>query len=370
LHHLILAGGGHAHLAVLDSFRRRPAAGVKLTLVTPHPRTTYTGMVPGVIAGQYQLAQAQIDVERLARQAGGSFVAARVTRIDAAAGAVTTEDGQRLRFDLLSLDIGSQPAEQGRIRAAVAVVKPIEEAVAAIEAQLRLWQGRNPRFGIVGGGAGGVDLAFAIARRLRTTGGQVIICDSSTRPLSGRHPNTSAQVAKALHHHRITFLGGVEVEAAEPDGLALAPGTRLKADAVVWATGAAGHALLRDSALPVDERGFLLVGDDLRSREHPQLFAAGDCATLASHPRLPKAGVYAVRQGPVLAANLRAAIAGKSLEAYRPQSETLALLNTGDGRAILSYGARTYWGRAAWWLKHRIDRRFVAAWSGARLAPD
>ena len=155
------------------------------------------------------------------------------------------------------------------------------------------------------------------------------------------------------------FLGEVVVVRVDAYGVRLADGRVLPASLVVWATGAAGPDLLARSGLPVDERGFLRVGDDLRCVEFPEIFAAGDCATLASYPELPKAGVYAVRQGPVLAANLRAVARGRRTRRFRPQRDFLALLNTGDGRAILSRGSLALRNRLAWRLKDYIDRRFI-----------
>ena len=80
--------------------------------------------------------------------------------------------------------------------------------------------------------------------------------------------------------------------------------------------------------------------------------------------RLDKAGVYAVRQGPVITENLRRRIRGEPLMAYRPQERALAILSTGDGRAVASWGDRfAVEGRWVWWWKDWIDRRFVEGFS-------
>lgn len=363
---LVLVGGGHAHLFVLRALARRPAVGVEIVLVSPHPQATYTGMVPGVLGGQYRLAQAQIDLVQLARRAQARLVLASAERIVADARCVRTAQGD-IGYDLLSLDIGSQPAAQNLIArgAQVAIVKPIENAVTAIDAQLRRLARGGGHVVIVGSGAGGVEIAFACAARLRSgDGGRVTLLDHSRRPMSGRHPNTSDKVAELLRRHRIDFLGGVEVTAVESNLVHCGKQAQLAADAVVWATGAAAPTLLADSGLARDERGFLLVDDQLRSTSDPHVFGAGDCIALQSHPRLPKAGVYAVREGPVLAHNLRAALRGESLRSYAPQLDFLALINTGDGRAVFSRGPIAYHGRLAWWLKDRIDRRFVSSFRG------
>jgi NADH dehydrogenase FAD-containing subunit len=117
---------------------------------------------------------------------------------------------------------------------------------------------------------------------------------------------------------------------------------------------------LAGSDLPLDHRGFTLAESTLQVRGHSSLFAAGDCATLVDSPELPKAGVYAVRQGPVLAINLRALLEGRPLRRYRPQRDFLTLVNFADGSAAGSKWGHAFEGRWVMKLKGRIDRRFVA----------
>lgn len=113
------------------------------------------------------------------------------------------------------------------------------------------------------------------------------------------------------------------------------------------------------------------IDEQLRSVSHPQVFATGDCASWAGQA-LPKAGVHAVRMGPVLASNLRAALrapaAAGDLRVHRPQPRFLALLATGDGRAIASRGPFGAEGAWAWRWKHRIDRRFLKQFITAQAA--
>jgi selenide,water dikinase len=361
--HLVLAGGGHAHVHVLKSLGMHPEPLLRLTVVSPHSYATYSGMVPGVLAGQYRLRDAQIDVRALAARAGAEFLADRVVRIDPQRRVIHLAERPPLAYDLLSLDIGSQLSAAGRVRAGApaVMVKPIEIAAAEIEAALPQPAPPDGRqVVVVGAGAGGCEIAFALGARVRAEGkGQVTVCDRADRPLATRHPHTTNAVLRALAAHRIEFLGEVVAVSVDAYGVRLADGRTLPAALVVWATGAAGPELFERSGLPVDERGFLRVGDDLRCVQYPEIFAAGDCATLTSYPDLPKAGVYAVRQGPLLTANLRAVARRQRTRPFRPRKDFLALLNTGDGRAILSRGSLALRGRLAWRLKDYIDRRFI-----------
>jgi NADH dehydrogenase FAD-containing subunit len=249
------------------------------------------------------------------------------------------------------------------------MVKPIEGIATNIDKVLATaGPAVSRRVVIVGAGAGGTEISFALAARFRGQGRCAInLCDAAAAPAAERGPKTSRLVLAALRRHGIEFLGGSAVERADADGVHLAGGRVLAATLIIWAAGAAGPELFAASELPVDERGFLQVGNDLRCDRYPEIFAAGDCATLASYPSLPKAGVHAVRQGPVLADNLCAAATDAVSKPYRPQKRFLALLNTGDGRAILSYGGWAARGRWAWWLKDYIDRKFVAKYAPSSL---
>jgi selenide,water dikinase len=370
--HLVLVGGGHAHVHVLKSFAMRPEPGVRLTLISPQPYATYSGMVPGVLSGQYEVSEAQIDLRSLAARAKAAFIGDRVVQVDPRARMLFLQERPSVSYDLLSFDIGSMPADQERILpgANIIRVKPIEEALAGIEEAFASpvpEDGR--RIVVVGAGAGGVEIAFGLSARVRREGkGSVTICDREAQPFAGRGPRTASVVEETLRRKEIRFIGGVEVASVDSAGVHLADGRLVPADVVVWSTGARGPALFSKSLLPMDERGCLRVGDDLRQLQFPELFAAGDCASIVSHPNLPKAGVHAVRQGPVLAANLRAALRGKRLRTFRPQSQFLSLLNTGDGSAIFSWGQVALRHSTFWHLKNYIDRRFVERYGRPGLA--
>jgi selenide,water dikinase len=369
----VVVGGGHAHVFVLKSFAMRPEPGLRVTVVSPSPYATYSGMVPGVLAGLYEVEEAQIDVRALAARAGAAFVADRVVCIHPTRRLLDLRDRPPLTYDFLSLDIGSEPASQERLRpdAPLVRVKPIEAAAGGIRSALAEPAPPDGRkVVVVGAGAGGTEVAFTLAQRLRgEPNASVTLCDRASVPLTDRDARTARLVRETLAIKGIEFVGGAEVETVEAHGVVLAGGRTLPANLVVWATDAGGPSLLSDSGLPVDERGFLRVGNDLRCESFPEIFAAGDCATLASYPQLPKAGVYAVREGPVLAQNLRLTARGiHRLQVYTPQRRFLSLLNVGDGTAILSYGGVALRGEWVWRLKDFIDRRFIEKY--ARLPLD
>lgn len=321
-------------------------------------------MVPGYLAGLYRLEDAQIDVAAMANAAGVTFVGDRAIGIDRAACRLHLGGGSTLDYDFASFDIGSRPALTERLAddAPVALVKPIERAAERIDEGLR-GTGATSRFVVVGAGAGGTEITFAIAARLRDRrNAEVILLDRGEAPVAERGDRVASMVAAALRDRGIEFRGGADVSHVDATGVHV-DGDVVRADLVVWSTGAAAPPMLAASGLATDERGFVRVEDDLRVVDVDNVFAVGDCATMVHHPNLAKAGVYAVRQGPLLDRNLRAVVRGEATRPFRPQKRFLAILNLCDGEAIASYAGFAWRGRLAWWCKDRIDRHFVRSFA-------
>jgi selenide,water dikinase len=362
---LILAGGGHAHVEVLRRFGRNPPDGVRVIVISPDTHTGYSGMLPGLIAGHYTWEDSHIDLRPLCDRAGAEFLPTRVEGIDPADRRVHCTTGQTYEFEVLSLDIGSTPdlrSVPGAVEHAVPV-KPVSEFLESWGNVTARCAGRStgrPRLAVVGGGAGGVEIALAMRHRCRradpadepeialVTDGLVPTHASSARLL----------LERALAEHRVTLVRQGRVTQIMPGEVQCASGEPVPADFVVWATGASAPAWIGQGGLQCDHRGFVAVNDHLQSTSHPSAFAAGDIATMVSRP-LPKAGVFAVRQGPLLAENLRRHLAGEPLLTYRPQRRFLSLISTGDRHAVASYAGLSWQGPWVWAWKDRIDRRFV-----------
>jgi selenide,water dikinase len=363
---VVLVGGGHAHVQVLKSFAMRPVPGARLTVVVDTPIAVYSGMVPGFVAGQYAREDLEIDVLPLARLAGARVILAAATGVDAGENHVKIEGRAPIAFDYLSLDIGSSVAglDTPGVRDYALATRPIGRFVGLVDERLARASPdpASPVHAVVvGAGAGGVELAFTLRERLVAGGGsaRVTLIDAADTLLPGSSPKLVQAVAREAEARGIRVVTGSRVEAVESDRVLTGDG-QIPADLVVWVAGAASHPMLRESGLPTDSSGFLLTRSTLQLEGLDHVFAAGDCATLVDHPWVPRAGVYAVRQGPVLADNLRRAVAGGTgLRVYGPQRDFLTLLNLGDGTAIGAKWGRSITGRRAFRLKDRIDRRFV-----------
>jgi selenide,water dikinase len=337
--------------------------------VLDRPEAVYSGMVPGFVAGDYDLAACEIDVVPLARRAGARMVLAAATALDPQRKLIALAGRPALPYDVVSLDVGStvRGLELPGVREHALATRPIRGFVdgldAAVAAARTRLTGAALRVVLVGGGAAGVELAFTLEARLRGAGvpaAFTLLADSEAL-LPGSAARLARGAAAEAARRGIRLRLGVRVARVEADCVRLVGEAEAEAaDLVLWATGAAPTALLAGVAAPKDAEGFLRVRDTFQCRDTDDLFAVGDCASLDTHAWVPKAGVYAVRAGPILDANLRARLTGAALRRYRPQRDFLALLNLGGGRALGGKWGVSASGRAVWRLKDAIDRRFVA----------
>lgn len=371
---LVLVGGGHAHVQVLEMLSGSLPPDVKLTMVADQSVAYYSGMLPGCAALQYTPEEISIELRPLAELAGARFLKARVTGIDPEAQVVELEDRPPIRYDLLSVNVGStiRGLDVPGVREYALTTRPLSRWVRSLEAFERGLpeDKRELKIVVVGGGAAGVELIFALDQRFRERfpHRELALIDRGRSLLPGASPGAAARIRDEMHARGVRVRHGAEAVQVHPHELELKDGSREPFDLLVWATGAAPHDFFRDLPLEKDERGFLLVHPSLRTVSSARILGAGDCIGIQGHPKVPKAGVFAVREGPVLARNLLRALDGKSLRPYRPQSGFLSLLNLCDGRAVLDWKGWSAQGAWVFRLKDWIDRKFMERFSPPTFA--
>jgi NADH dehydrogenase FAD-containing subunit len=363
---LVLVGAGHAHLTTISAIRSLVKRGHIVTVIAPSDHHYYSGMAPGMLAGTYRPQEMRFNIHKLATGRGGQFIKGKVTGINPNQREIILEDGKQVPYDVVSFNVGSVIPSGGlqTSSGSVFTVKPIEKILEARTAILDLWDKRDSRtpleLVVVGGGPAGVEMAGALWRLSRDNQIESRITLLTGDKLLGLLPRRlQTRVHRSLEKRGIQIREGSRTASLEADRLVLEDGSSVQADLTLLATGVIPSRLFIGSTLPTGGDGGLLVNNYLQSVEYPQIFGGGDCITIQGE-NLARAGVYAVRQNPVLLHNLSAALEDKPLQKFDPGNpEFLLILNMGDGTAVFRRGEWIFKGRPAFWIKDFIDRRFM-----------
>jgi len=371
LRDIVLIGGGHSHVGVVKSFGMQPVPGVRLTVICTDVHTPYSGMLPGYIAGHYGYDDVHIDLSRLAVFANARLYRDEVIGLDRVNRKVLCRNRPPVPYDLLSINSGSTPQLLNVPGASdhVVAVKPIarfnERWISLLE-RVQSHPGKTT-VAVVGAGAGGVELLLAMQYRLRNELHAIgrdpddlvfHLFTSNSHILPTHNARVRRIFDKVLDARGVQVHRHASVTQVDAGLLLTSSGEQVQADEIVWVTRAGGAAWLRGTGLALDADGFIQVTDTLQTVTDPQIFAAGDVASMVNHP-LEKAGVFAVRQGPPLASNLRLQVQGGTLKPYRPQRSWLALISTGDRYAVASRAWLGFSGAWVWTWKDSIDRTFM-----------
>ncbi|MEG4803712.1 FAD-dependent oxidoreductase [Microcoleus sp. ARI1-B5] len=410
--HLVLIGGGHSHAIVLKMFGMKPLPSVRLTLISDVLYAPYSGMLPGYVAGFYDYDECHIDLRSLAEFAGCQILVDRAIAIDFSKNQVICQTRVPVNFDVLSVDIGSTPATLSVPGAAEYAIpaKPVPEFLASWN-QLISEQQNYPekplRIAIVGGGAGGVELALNMQSRLAKEEGfgseqctgsngwmpketgkfkqeeglEINLFHSGAQLLPGHNKRVRRRLKEILINRGVKLHLMEKVSAVQnqkmmeiasdsqcpmPNAQCPMPnaqiycesGLSVECEIIFWVTQASAAHWIGESGLATDSNGFMQVNDCLQSVSHPNVFGAGDIAAMVNYPR-PKAGVFAVRQGKPLFENLQQFLLQKPLKPFVPQEQYLGLIGTGNKRAIASRGSFMWESALLWYWKDWIDRQFM-----------
>lgn len=424
---LVLVGGGHAHVHVIKMMGMNPIEGLRVTLISKDVESPYSGMIPGYIAGYYSREECHIDLGRLCRFANVIMLHTEVINIDTRRRMVYCSDQRPpIRYDVMSINIGIVPRPLSRrdqsyslytstevkpvasrcdlpvdcshATALVTEVEPSDElssrcdlsmnnspcsitAVKPIDKFASRWDllldkllrdgfQSTMTIAVVGGGAGGVELCFAVHYRIHQHFEQrgidpdkiQILLINRGQCILPTHGHQARQIVlRLLEEKSIRLLNATDVCDVSESGLITRDGQCINANEVFWCTQAVGHEWLRRTGLQCDEDAFIEVNASLESANTKHVFACGDICSNLAYPR-PKAGVFAVRAGPPLYRNLCRAIHNEPLEDWVPQDIFLGIIGTGYGYAVASKGGLGVEGRHMWKLKDRIDRKWMAGY--------
>jgi NADH dehydrogenase FAD-containing subunit len=372
--HLVIVGGGHAHMTMLLRLGDFTGKGHRVTVISPDPYHYYSGMGPGMLSGMYEPPQIRFNIRKMAEERGASFLEDRAVRIDPGDRTIRLGSGREVTYDVASFNTGSgislesSPVPSGT----VIPVKPIVNLYRARHEILKEIEQRDLKLSIVGGGPAGVEIAANLWRLVRDKrhGAEVTLIGGDR--ILARFPEKVRTLAlRSLERRNIRVLEATRARTVDEGRVLLSDGTALHNDFAFLAVGVRPSAIFSDSGLPTGEDGGLLVDSYLRSTAHPEILGGGDCISLAGNP-LAKVGVYAVRQNPVLLHNLMAALEGGDMQPFRPGGAYMLIMNMGDGTGIFWKKELVWDGRFAFLLKDYIDRRFMKKFqvSGELAEPD
>jgi pyridine nucleotide-disulfide oxidoreductase family protein len=400
---LVLIGGGHSHAIVLKMFGIKPLPGVRLTLISDVSHAPYSGMLPGHVAGFYDYNECHIDLRSLCEFAQCQIFVDRAIAIDFNKNRVICQNRSPVNFDCLSIDIGSTPATLSVPGAAEYAIpaKPVPEFLAnwnQLITERQNYPEKPLRIAIVGGGAGGVELALNMQYRLRKEeekikkeeeleklSSEIHLFHSGTELMPAHNQWVRRRLKEILINRgikmhlmeKVSVVQKQEMMEIASDSSCPMPhapcpitdyqiscesGFKLKCDRIFWVTQASAAHWIEKSGLATDSKGFVQVNDCLQSVSHSNVFAAGDICTMVNYPR-PKAGVFAVRQGKPLFENLQQFLLAKPLKPFAPQSQYLGLIGTGNKRAIASRGNFMWESPLLWYWKDWIDRKFMQSFT-------
>ena len=365
---VVLVGGGHSHVLLIRMWAMQPIPGVRLTLISEKVETPYSGMLPGLIAGHYTQDDVHIDLARLCAWANVRFIEQRVTAVNLPDKNLQVEvDRPSIGFDVLSLDTGSTPELNIKGSRNFSVpVKPVHGFYSRWQAILARMDSHASNsssdhalsLGVVGSGAGGFELVMAMRHALPVKLARCHWFVRGARVLKGRPEKVSELAMQAAKDAGVIVHEQFDVVEVQEQALLARDGRSITLDEIVWCAAAKAPAWPKAAGFSVDERGFVFTNAHLQSESHGFVFATGDIGTQRDTPS-DKAGVFAVRQAPILFQNIRRYLLNTQLKTYRPQKDFLSLMATGAKSAIGNRGPITVQGAWVWRLKDMIDQKFM-----------
>ncbi len=363
-HTVVLLGVGHTNAHVLRMWKMNPISDANLVCVSNFPVASYSGMMPGVLAGQYPTEAMEIDLVRLCRSADARLVLGQVSGLDVEKQELLFENRPPLHYDQLSIGIGSVPTFKGvevTSHESLLAIKPMQTFLERLENRFDQFDKKQEvRVAVVGGGIGSIETAFCLKQKLLTEGRShaISLVTRSSRIGKGLATSTQKLIEDQLSEKEIELIPGRSVIEINADSIRLDTQKLIDIDILIWGTGAVPPKLLDALPLEKDDRGFLATKPSLQSLTSEAIYAVGDSGTIIGN-ETDKAGVFAVRQGPVLWQNIRNQLDDRRMAPYEPQRDYLKLINTADGKSIAQRKGRGHYAKWCWWLKDRIDRKFM-----------
>lgn len=351
---IILAGGGHGHINILKNLIKNPTKDHEIILITDYKRQYYSGMLAGYIEGIYTEKEISFDVPKLCKMANVSYIEQKIINIDKEKQRVVTES-EAYRYDYLSINLGSlSKLNFNTDFKGVTLVKPILNVVKAKNEIINLSKvNASPKITFIGAGASGVELALSFKAAFPKADISIITARDILRNFNNR---AKKRFEKLLYQKGIRVIKNERVMEVRNYKIFTDKHTH-DFDHAFVTSGFSGPDVDFDGFMTF-EQNYLGVGENLLAS--PNVLAMGDVATIKKYPAIPKAGVYAIREAPILYKNLLKLINGENdFLTYDPQEKYLQIINCGNKKALANYGNFSNYGKISWILKDKIDRDYM-----------
>jgi len=360
--HLVLVGGGHAHMLTQANLHTFVEKGHRVTVIGPSADHYYSGMGPGMLGGTYAPEEIRFATRHVVEKKGGAFVLGKAVRVQADEKTVILESGEAISYDVISFNAGSYVPRLNLSRQVedIYAAKPIERLMQARKRILEMSAQKKISVGILGGGPSAAEIAGNVWQLASETGRQMpdIHIFAGNRFMSRFTETIRKKVENTLVKRGVRILTDGYVQSIDGLRVEQDSGKTYDFDFLFLAMGVKPNPIFTNSNLPTGPDGGLLVNSFLQCDAYPDMFGGGDCIHFQKQP-LDKVGVYAVRQNPVLYHNLMARLEGKDLQAFDPGGDYLLIFNMGGGKGVLQKRWVTFGGRPAFFVKDYIDRKFM-----------
>jgi len=376
---IVVAGAGYAglHVTLRLTAKLRNNPKMELTLVDRHDYHQAVTELPRVAAGTRAADAVRIPLQDvLATRV--RFVRTEINDFDLAGRRLLTSAGP-IDWRRLVLALGSRPNDfaipglaqrtlslysaDDAERVWEAVSKALTAAAAAADPER---QRRLATVVVGGGGATGVELAGELAEilpeaarghGLATDRPAVQLVEAGPAILAGSSPQLIDKAARILADLGVGVRTNATIAAATEEGFRLTDGQLVEGGVFVWAGGLKAPGLVADSELPTGHNGRVKVDRYLRVLDHPEIYVAGDLASVTD-PRtghaLPPLAQVALDEGETVARNLDAELEDKPLEAFTFRDKGF-VVSVGTRRGVADIAGITTGGRLAHTLKDAIE---------------
>lgn len=360
--HLVLVGGGHAHMVTLANLHEFIEKGHRVTVIGPSNYHYYSGMGPGMLSKTYTPDDIRFATKHIVEKKGGTFVLGKATDIDPKERIVNLESGDSVPYDVLSFNAGSYISQDSVTDNSgdIYSVKPIEKLLEAQTRIIELSDKNDIRVSVVGGGPAALEVAGNVWRLGKDHCRHMphIQLFAGKELMSRYSPRIAKRARKSLLKRDIDIIESGYVKEVKTGKITLDTEENFPCDFIFLAHGVNPSKIFNASGLPTGPDGGLLVNKYLQCTEYPEIFGGGDCIHFQDNP-LSKVGVYAVRENPVIFSNLMASLEGGSLTPFDPGGDYLLVYNMGDDTGILMKKWFVMSGRLAFIIKDYIDRKFM-----------